>query len=221
MMTTLVANGTPIEAVVTPPPSGSGSGVLFLHAWWGLTPWFRGLAQRVAAEGFVIVAPDLMQGRTAETVDAAKALMSQNDEQAGLAAATAGLAALMAHPQRTGARIATVGYSMGVQYGMELLKEHSGAIAAEVSYYGHSAVAWYRSLATGPGAPAFLLHCGDRDEWEPMSELDGLQAPNITTHVYPGAGHWFAEENRPDVYDADAAALAWHRTVQFLREQLR
>ena len=42
----------------------------------------------------------------------------------------------------------------------------------------------------------------------------------VTFHMYEGARHWFFEPNRPGYYDADAAALAWGRTVEFLREKL-
>ena len=49
------------------PPGGSGPGVLVLHAWWGLTPFFREYCDRLAAEGLVAFAPDLYAGATAHT----------------------------------------------------------------------------------------------------------------------------------------------------------
>lgn len=44
-----------------------------------------------------------------------------------------------------------------------------------------------------------------------------MQAPNLTVHIYPGSGHWFAEANRPDAYVPAAAELAWQRTLAFLQ----
>ena len=51
------------------PDQEHGPGVLVLHAWWGLNPFFKELCDRLARAGFVAFAPDLYQGRTAATID--------------------------------------------------------------------------------------------------------------------------------------------------------
>jgi carboxymethylenebutenolidase len=74
---------------------------------------------------------------------------------------------------------------------------------------------------------AILGHFAEEDEWEPpadetrrvQEELRGA-GMDVTFHIYPGTGHWFFEENRPDAYNAGAAQLAWERTLEFLRERL-
>ena len=84
----------------------------------------------------------------------------------------------------------------------------------------------------GPGVLALHAWCSiaailgrvaETDEWEPPVEEtmrfgEALRRAGMdaTFHVYPGTGHCF-EEDRPDAYDPDAAALAWERTVEFLR----
>jgi len=74
---------------------------------------------------------------------------------------------------------------------------------------------------------AILGHFAEEDEWEaPVDETLRVQEKlrsagmDVTFHIYPGAGHWFFEENRPDAYNASAAQLAWERTMEFLRERL-
>ncbi|MDQ1396982.1 MAG: carboxymethylenebutenolidase [Acidimicrobiaceae bacterium] len=47
-----------------------------------------------------------------------------------------------------------------------------------------------------------------------------LLGRDLTFHRYPGTSPWFFEQDRPPAYDPDAAALAWDRTVAFLRDQL-
>jgi carboxymethylenebutenolidase len=73
---------------------------------------------------------------------------------------------------------------------------------------------------------AFLGHYAEHDPWEPIEGVRQMEADmraagrDVTLHTYPGTGHWFFEQNRPDAYRADAAQLAWARTLDFLHAQL-
>src|SRR5690606_11226954 len=67
---------------VTVPDAGHGPGVLVLHPWWGLTPFFKGLCDRLAEEGFVALAPDLFGGRTTDDPDEARAMLAESDMDA-------------------------------------------------------------------------------------------------------------------------------------------
>lgn len=60
------------------PRSGAGPGVVVLHSWWGLDPFFRKLCDRFAREGFVALAPDLYSGRVATTPSEARALRAES-----------------------------------------------------------------------------------------------------------------------------------------------
>ena len=59
------------------PETKSGPGLVVLHAWWGLNQFFMDLCDRLAAEGFVAFAPDLNEGRIAQTVPEAEQIMSE------------------------------------------------------------------------------------------------------------------------------------------------
>src|SRR3989337_4270667 len=92
-------NGTQRRGYLTLPPSGKGPGLLLLHAWWGLTGLFTGLADRFAAEGFVVFAPDMHDGKqTAEIAEAENLVGAlEGDFKAAEAKAKAAVEYLQAH----------------------------------------------------------------------------------------------------------------------------
>jgi carboxymethylenebutenolidase len=201
------------------PAGGRGHGVLLLHAWWGLNGVFRELCDRLAAEGFVVVAPDLWGGVTAATQDEAQQLVDNRDGEAIFHACSDALAYLRAHPAVTGEGLGAVGFSFGAAYAL-LLASTRPELRAVTIFYGTYPLDFSASQA------AVLGHFAPGDPWEPdesVAELEQALAAagrEATFHRYPGAGHWFFEPDRPDAYDAAAAALAWERTVAFLRARL-
>ena len=204
-------------------PAGGGPGVLVLHAWWGMTEMFTGLCGRLAAAGFVALAPDLYGGRTASTIAEAESLLESLDRRQAEAAVGAAAERLLHDPAVTSPRIGGIGFSMGASYLMWLATQQP-ALGAAVIFYGGSEQD--AGLARETQA-AILGHFAEDDEWEPPVEetlrmQEELRSAGIdmTFHIYPGAGHWFFEENRPDAYNAGAAQLAWERTVEFLLERL-
>ncbi len=54
-------------------PKDGGAGILVLHAWWGLKPFFKQVCDQLAERGFVALAPDLYQGKVATTIPEAEA----------------------------------------------------------------------------------------------------------------------------------------------------
>jgi carboxymethylenebutenolidase len=69
------------DVYIALPLSGKGSGVLVIHAWWGLNDFFKGVCDRLAKEGFVANAPDLFEGQVATTVAGAKRLRANVRER--------------------------------------------------------------------------------------------------------------------------------------------
>ena len=188
-----------------------------MHAWWGLKPFFKQVCDQLAKQGFTTLAPDLYQGRIATTIDEAKALREEHydSELMGniVKAAKDHLAAL--HP---GQPIAVLGFSMGAVWSL-MVAENNPDVSAAVLFYGAGEADFSKVKAN------ILGHYAEVDEWEPLEYVHTMEADmksaglDVTLHIYPKAGHWFVEEDRPE-YDSASALLAWSRTYEFLRKNL-
>ena len=203
------------------PDSGSGPGVLLLHAWWGLTPFFHQMAERLADAGFVTLAPDLHgDGRTADRPDEAEALLASTDPNQTAALVVSSLSVLRRMPVTTGDRVGVVGFSMGASWALWAATRHPDDVAAASVFYGT------QDIDFGPARAAFQGHFAEQDEFESDDDVAYLQAQlhlahqAVEFHRYPGTGHWFMEADRPAAYVPGAADLAWKRTVAFLHEHL-
>lgn len=208
------------------PPTGSGDPVLVLHAWWGLNDTFKGVCDRLAAAGFVAYAPDLHHGKVATTISEAEALVDEPifGSAEGVAKVRAEVAAAVAwlgeHAGKPTSRLAVIGFSMGAFFALDASMNLPEAISKVVIFYGSypaDADSFKRSQAS------YLGHFAEIDAYEPADSVDGLEATlkaagrPFSFHMYPGTGHWFFEPDRPDAYQAEAAALAWERTLAFLK----
>lgn len=200
--------------------TGSGPGVLVLHAWWGLTPVFTGVCDRLAAAGFVALAPDLFGGHTAATIPEAERLAEGSDAALAQTIVLAALDRLRADPAVADGPVGVAGFSFGAAWALELGAQRPDDVAAVVVYYG----TWDGPDVAAARA-AYLGHFAEHDDFEPLAGVRALEETiraagrEATFHVYPGAGHWFVEPDRPE-YDAAAANLAWERTTAFLRHRL-
>ena len=212
-------SGRPASGHIALPGDGAGPGVLVLHAWWGLTPFFKELCDRLAQVGFVAFAPDLYGGPTAATIDEAKLLLERRDIAQMQATATGAVAFLRDHPAVRGGGLGAVGFSMGAAWALLLASLKPADIAAAVIFYGSEGADF------GAARAAYQGHFAEDDEWEPLDGVRQVEADmraagrEVAFHIYPDAKHWFFERDRPE-YDQAAATLAWRRTVEFLREQL-
>lgn len=206
-----------------PESRASGApGVLVLHAWWGLNATFRDVCDRLARAGYVAFAPDLYGGAIATTIPEAERLVQLLAQEQAVATITTAARALRGHPAVTGDGLGMVGFSLGASYALAMSAELEEPVSAVVAFYGsNSAAGYFGSQA------AYLGHFAARDEYEPEEEVEATRVAiqragrEVTFHVYPGTGHWFFEPDRPDAYNAEAAALAWERTLAFLAARVR
>ena len=201
------------------PDGGSGPGIVLTHAWWGLNPTFRGVADRLAANGFVVLAPDLYgDGRFVTTIEEADARSNALDwvraEQAVLGAADR----VGVEPAVAVGKIGTIGFSLGS--GPALWLSHQRLeVGAVVLVYSPGEGDYAASRAP------VQLHYSPQDAYEDMGYVEAFgravreAGRGFESFEYPGVDHWFLEPDRPQ-YDAVAAEAAWERILAFFGREL-
>ncbi len=196
---------------------GGGPGIVVIHEWWGLVPHIKDVCDRLAALGFTALAPDVYHGRTAtnDEVDAAERLLMDMARDRAIAEVIATVGELR---RRGCARVATLGFCMGGA--LSLAASAVCPVEATVAFYGIWPHSGERDI-TNP----ILVHVAEHEEhnWPALPAhfprwFEGMD--NAEIHIYPGTPHAFCNDSRPESYDPTAAALAWQRTIAFLRENL-
>lgn len=217
------SNGETATGYLSEPAGGPGPGVVVIQEWWGLIDQIKRTADRFAAEGFTALVPDLYHGRVIglhEPDEAGKALMAM-DEQRATREMCGAVDYLLSSGAARGEYVGVVGFCMGGGLAVALGAAHD-RVRAVVSYYGVHMPETDLSQITGQ----VLGHFGEDDQMatsDAVRSLDeGLEAASVphTFYSYPGAGHAFANEDRPEVFHAESERLAWERTLDFLRAQL-
>ena len=214
---TFEVDGKPAKGYLALPDQTNAPGVLVLHAWWGLNPFFKSLCDRLAAEGFVAFAPDLNEGRVALTIDEAKQIMSESDDDRKHAVATAAVDFLRGRSEVREEPLALIGFSMGAAWSLVLASERPEDIGKAVLFYGAGEGDFAKIKAE------ILGHFSDTDEWEDINYVRSMESDmrnagvRTNFHIYPQMPHWFFEGDRPE-FNPQAAELSWTRTLEFLRK---
>ena len=142
-----------------PGPDGATAGVVVLHAWWGLNDDVLAYAERLADEGYAVLAPDMFEGAVATEIEDAEKLSAKGDEGADKIA----FAAVDALAERLApdAPLAVLGFSFGAAYAIWAPSERD-RLSATVVYYGSYYGPSWRSRR-----PPFLGHFAEHDDFEP------------------------------------------------------
>jgi carboxymethylenebutenolidase len=201
----------------------SGPGVVVIQEWWGLNDHIKDVVDRVAAEGFVAIAPDLYHGESAAEPDGAgKLMMALNIAEAAKDMS----GAIDVLQQRTGAdKVGVVGFCMGGGLALVAACHRPDAVAAVAPFYG--LIPWAGAQPDWSKLSAKVVgHYAANDGYFTPENAAALQAQlrelgkEATLHVYDGVDHAFFNDTRPEVYNAAASATAWQRTIDLFRTAL-
>ena len=207
------------------PESGSGPGVIVIQEWWGLGPHITDVCDRLAAEGFVALAPDLYDGvQTTEPDEAGKLMMTLN-----LVAASERMSSAIDHlvslDAVTSSGVGVIGFCMGGGLAMMVACQRPDAVAACVPFYG--VIPWPDAEPDWSALAAPVLgQFAANDGFFPPDKVADLEArlvaagKDVTMRIHPGTDHAFFNDARPEVFDVAAAGEAWVDTLAFLRQHL-
>ena len=208
--------------LAVPEQPGRYPGVIVIHEWWGLNDWVKEQTQKIAEQGYVVLAVDLYRGKTATDPNEAHELMRGLPQDRAIRDMQAAFDYLAARKDVNG-RIGSVGWCMGGGYSLQLAIHQPRLFACVVNY---------GALPTDPndiqqiGAPV-LGNFGGQDHGITPADVKAFQKSltalgrYVDIKIYDDAGHAFENPNNQAGYKPADAADAWARTIAFLKKTLR
>lgn len=201
-------------------------GVIVIQEWWGINANIKDIAQRFAQAGFVALAPDLYHGKVVpngEPNEAQKAAMSLDHAEVAKNLQGA-LHALKARPDVAPKQIGVTGFCMGGRMTLSFASQAGAELGAAVGFYPGGYDPTEQAVAAIQ-CPVLALYGGEdtstpQDTREKFRQYLTDQGKTFDMVVYPGAGHAFFNDTRPQVYAAAAAADAWQRTLAWFTRYL-
>ena len=229
--TVSASDGGSFEAYCAVPDGGRGPGMLLFQEIFGINDNMRTLADRLAAEGYVTLVPDMFwrieprfERNDEASIGDAFAMVQQLDFAAAIGDITATHAHLLAMPECTG-KVGAMGFCLGggLAFAAATLSRVDGhGPDAAICYYG-SPVNDLLVHADSLDCPT-LFHYGDDDPFIPQEKIAEVETavgdkPNVEIQRY-AAGHAFSNWDAPSMYQQEAADLAWSRSLAFLSAAL-
>ena len=206
--------------------TGKLPAVIVIHANRGLWPHFKDIARRMALNGFLALAPDMLsraggtpmgesRGPEGDAALAELAKISSQDIDKDLVAA---VDFLKAYSETTG-KVGSIGFCWGGGHSLSLAVD-SAKLDAAVAFYGAPPESGYEKI----NAPILGNYAADDPRLVAslpgfVSNMEKNQKP-YELYIYPGTKHAFNQDNRPDRYNKEMADLAWSRTISFFKKHL-
>jgi carboxymethylenebutenolidase len=217
-------DGADIRAYVAKPKKKKGklAAVVIIHENRGLNPHIEDVTRRMALEGFLALAPDALSplGGTPEDADKARGMFQQLDTVKNLNNFVKAFDYLQTRKDCNG-KFGTMGFCWGGGMANQLAV-NVPTLKAAIPFYGRQA-----ELTDVPKINAALqLHYAGQDErinagiaaYEEALKTNGKK---YELFLYEGAQHAFNNDTAPSRYNEAAAKLAWQRSVDFLRQNLK
>lgn len=196
--------------------------IIVIHEWWGLDDHVRAMANRLAAEGYIVLAVDLFNGKTGTTAIEARQLMLDVVENPDPAAENIRQAYDFVSSAAGAPRIASIGWGFGGDWALNTAMLFPDELDAVVIYYGQ--VTDDEDVLRPINTPILGLF-GAEDTSTPIKTVQRFEAAlerlrkNYEIHIYPTAGFSFANPTSRS-YDDKVAEDAWKRTLEFLAYNL-
>lgn len=195
--------------------------ILVVHENRGLNPYIKDVARRLAKQGFIAFAPDILYplGGYPGNDDDGRVMQASMDrakiEEDFIAAAHF----VKEHPNGNG-KLGAVGFCFGGYIVNMLAASIPEELNAGVPFYGTPAAEALRTNVKGP----LLLHFAELDKrvnatWPGYEALLKANKVPYEAFIYPGVNHGFHNDSTGR-YDEAAAELAWSRTLEFFKKQL-
>jgi carboxymethylenebutenolidase len=215
-----VGNRTAKGYLVAGPEAEGKPALIVIQEWWGLNDHIKDVAGRFANEGFVVLAPDLYDGRVTKDADEAAKLMNSLDQSRALETLNGAVDYLRQTTHSD--KIGVTGFCMGGSFAL-LLPCRNQSINAAAPFYGDVPS---EDVLAGLSAPVLFIGAAD-DPWINLSKMNALKAGIAKLHkegevkIYEGVGHAFFNDTRPEAYNREAATDAWQRVTKFFSEKLK
>ena len=195
--------------------------IIVIHEWWGLNDNVRAMADRIAGEGYMVLAVDLYNGKTASSPGEARVMMLEVVEDPERAREN--IRGAYEFLVTAGApRVGSLGWCFGGGWSLNTAQLFPDDLDASVIYYGQ--VTDDEDKLRPINVPILGLF-GAEDAGIPVESVEAFRTAlqrlrkEHEIHVYPGAGHAFANPTGKN-YNADAATDAWNKTIEFLNRHL-
>ena len=207
--------------LVRPKAKDTRPAVIVIHENRGLNPHIEDIARRLAVQGFLAFAPDLLSvsGGTPPDEDKARELHAKTDPNDITTAAVAAVPFVLTRAESNG-NAGVVGFCFGGGVANRMAAARP-ELKAVVVYYGLQVPADDVPAIRAP----LLLHYAELDQrvnagiaaYEAALKANGKR---YTIYMYPGVNHAFNNDTGGARYNKEAADLAWERTLAFFREHL-